>query len=339
MLLQVVADAWDVRGDLDSTGEPTRATLRSAEFGFFGRGRVDACAHAATLGATLSAGVLVFSTLSSRPLRTSCWIVGISSCHSRRGYRTDSASPTSFACSPNPRVGRVALNRRPACLLGLGWRAHRPLRSGSGFPVTAGGLKGSACHRAGGKSPAEDDGPKPTKCRLPVMGGRFETGDRTRLPLGESLFFLRLPSSVTAVPSRSGVGPRTRPADTAGSDGRSPPDSSHPAACRPLRHRPVAVVRGRRRPLRPAVNQAVADPAPGRLHAPAPAPAQTTALLAAGLGMTETWSRGDGRATTVQGWLRTASTASRPSLSRSSPEWVRLVSSGCRVPARRLRRA
>jgi hypothetical protein len=36
VLLQVVADAGDVRRDLDPLVRRTRATLRSAEFGFFG---------------------------------------------------------------------------------------------------------------------------------------------------------------------------------------------------------------------------------------------------------------------------------------------------------------
>src|SRR3954467_13286631 len=55
----------------------TRATLRSAEFGFFGvvvytRGQTPR-----RWGEPFNAGVLVFSTLSSRPLRTSWLIVGM----------------------------------------------------------------------------------------------------------------------------------------------------------------------------------------------------------------------------------------------------------------------
>src|SRR3954453_10932908 len=55
----------------------TRATLRSAEFGFFG---VVVCTRGQTprrWGEPFNAGVLVFSTLSSRPLRTSWLIVGM----------------------------------------------------------------------------------------------------------------------------------------------------------------------------------------------------------------------------------------------------------------------
>src|ERR1044071_5457772 len=54
----------------------TRATLRSAEFGFFGV-VVNTRVHTPRrCGAPLSAGVFVFSGFDSRPLRTSCWMVG-----------------------------------------------------------------------------------------------------------------------------------------------------------------------------------------------------------------------------------------------------------------------
>jgi hypothetical protein len=36
VFLQVVALARDVAGDLETVGQPHAATLRSAEFGFFG---------------------------------------------------------------------------------------------------------------------------------------------------------------------------------------------------------------------------------------------------------------------------------------------------------------
>src|SRR3954449_10443578 len=56
----------------------TRATLRSAEFGFFGVVVYTRVQTPRRWGEPLSAGVLVFSTLSCRPLRTSCWMVGMS---------------------------------------------------------------------------------------------------------------------------------------------------------------------------------------------------------------------------------------------------------------------
>src|ERR671939_207550 len=57
----------------------TRATLRSAEFGFFGVVVYTRVHTPRRWGLPLSAGVLVLPTLSSRPLRTSCWIVGTAS--------------------------------------------------------------------------------------------------------------------------------------------------------------------------------------------------------------------------------------------------------------------
>src|SRR3954463_8742366 len=54
----------------------TRATLRRAEFGFFGV-TVNTRVHTPRrCGAPFRAGVLVLSALVSRPLRTSCAIVG-----------------------------------------------------------------------------------------------------------------------------------------------------------------------------------------------------------------------------------------------------------------------
>src|SRR5689334_10596043 len=54
----------------------TRATLRSAELGFLGVW-VNTRVHTPRRwGEPFSAGVLDFSGLVSRPLRTSCWIVG-----------------------------------------------------------------------------------------------------------------------------------------------------------------------------------------------------------------------------------------------------------------------
>src|ERR687884_718917 len=55
----------------------TRATLRSAEFGFFGVVVYTRVQTPRRCGEPFNAGVLVFSTLFSRPLRTSWAIVGI----------------------------------------------------------------------------------------------------------------------------------------------------------------------------------------------------------------------------------------------------------------------
>src|SRR5690606_3364331 len=57
----------------------TRATLRSAEFGFLGVVVYTRVQTPRRCGLPFSAGVLFFATLSCRPLRTSCWIVGTTS--------------------------------------------------------------------------------------------------------------------------------------------------------------------------------------------------------------------------------------------------------------------
>src|SRR3954463_4431129 len=54
----------------------TFATLRSAEFGFFGVVVYTRVQTPRRCGEPLRAGVLVFDALSRRPLRTSCWMVG-----------------------------------------------------------------------------------------------------------------------------------------------------------------------------------------------------------------------------------------------------------------------
>src|SRR6185436_14951811 len=60
----------------------TRATLRRAEFGFFGVFVYTRVQTPRRWGAPLSAGVLVLVVFDWRPLRTSCWIVGTKD----RGY-------------------------------------------------------------------------------------------------------------------------------------------------------------------------------------------------------------------------------------------------------------
>src|SRR3712207_7983877 len=54
----------------------TRATLRSAEFGFLGVFVYTRVHTPRRWGAPFRAAVLPLSGLSSRPLRTSCWMVG-----------------------------------------------------------------------------------------------------------------------------------------------------------------------------------------------------------------------------------------------------------------------
>src|SRR3954471_20273426 len=54
----------------------TRATLRMAEFGFFGVFVYTRVHTPRRCGEPFRAGVLVFENLVLRPCRTSCWIVG-----------------------------------------------------------------------------------------------------------------------------------------------------------------------------------------------------------------------------------------------------------------------
>src|SRR6476646_513171 len=55
----------------------TRATLRSAEFGFFGVVVYTRVHTPRRCGLRLRAAVFTLAILSRRPLRTSCWMVGI----------------------------------------------------------------------------------------------------------------------------------------------------------------------------------------------------------------------------------------------------------------------
>jgi hypothetical protein len=63
----------------------TRATLRSAEFGFLGVAVQTRVQTPRRWGAPFRAGVLPFAGLFSRPLRTSCWMVGTNEPHTAFG--------------------------------------------------------------------------------------------------------------------------------------------------------------------------------------------------------------------------------------------------------------
>src|SRR6059058_1102152 len=89
----------------------TRATLRSAELGFFGVVVYTRVQTPRRCGLPLSAGVFVLLSFAWRPLRTSCWIVG-----------TGPASPFGLAAAPSVR-------RRLYSLAGTRGRACRPARA------------------------------------------------------------------------------------------------------------------------------------------------------------------------------------------------------------------
>src|SRR3954468_10296610 len=81
----------------------TRATLRRAELGFFGVVVYTRVHTPRRWGLPLSAAVLVLATLSWRPLRTSCWIVGIDRLSLRSHLGCSRRSPARPA--RNPRSG------------------------------------------------------------------------------------------------------------------------------------------------------------------------------------------------------------------------------------------
>src|SRR5690625_792661 len=96
----------------------TRATFRSAEFGFFGVVVYTRRHTPRRCGLPFSAGVGFLAILSWRPVRTSCWIVGTTSplLSTRRPGRVsrssgwfgiDPASAPRAAWRPTPGVGHV----------------------------------------------------------------------------------------------------------------------------------------------------------------------------------------------------------------------------------------
>src|SRR5215211_4165158 len=121
----------------------TRATLRSAEFGFFGVVVYTRVQTPRRWGEPFSAGVLVFSTLSSRPLRTS-WLI----------------------------VGMGGLDLLPA----LGWCLRILLTTGAlprgaaSDPARAppSGPRGRACRPSGDRPRSSDRNPSPLATRRPL---------------------------------------------------------------------------------------------------------------------------------------------------------------------------
>src|SRR3954447_11795750 len=111
-------------------GRRTRATLRSDEFGFFGVVVYTRVQTPRRCGEPFNAGVLVFSTLSSRPLRTSWLIVGMGGLDllPALGRAVDGALLCRVPVLPGavpepgrgpppvPAVGRVALPRTGRCV-------------------------------------------------------------------------------------------------------------------------------------------------------------------------------------------------------------------------------
>src|SRR5215472_11595238 len=118
VLLQVVPNPGDVGGDLDLAGEPDPRHLAQGGVRLLGRGRVDARANPAALGAALERrrgglGYLVLAALPDQLLdrghRVSVFFQpypgGTALPSSGRRRRP---LPASFSHSPTPEVGRVA---------------------------------------------------------------------------------------------------------------------------------------------------------------------------------------------------------------------------------------
>src|SRR4051795_390092 len=123
----------------------TRATLRSAEFGFFGVVVYTRVQTPRRWGEPFNAGVLVFSTLSSRPLRTSWLIVGMGGLDllPALGRALECVAllvvPVQILVTPHRpvhAVGRVALPR-----------TGRKVRTGIPRPSRLGDLWTSRAHR------------------------------------------------------------------------------------------------------------------------------------------------------------------------------------------------
>jgi len=76
VLLEVVANAGDVGRDLDARGQTHTRHLAKGRVRLLRGYRVDAVHTPRRCGAPSGAGVLVLDTLSCRPFRTNCAIVG-----------------------------------------------------------------------------------------------------------------------------------------------------------------------------------------------------------------------------------------------------------------------
>src|SRR4051812_9504011 len=93
----------------------TRATLRSAEFGFLGVVVYTRVHTPRRWGLPFSAGVLVLLVFAWRPFRTSCWIVGTGFLRSLRPFSVYGRTEYFWLCvlalpggeCPAPAVGRV----------------------------------------------------------------------------------------------------------------------------------------------------------------------------------------------------------------------------------------
>src|SRR3954447_13047446 len=143
----------------------TRATLRRAELGFFGVVVYTRVHTPRRWGLPLSAGVLVLPTLSSRPLRTNCWIVGTASPCSVCGACSGTAlsllrgaalrgapsawPPPALGCVARPPSTAAGPGQGPLLTTRRGWR-REPAGSSSRTPPGARNGPGEPRHEPRG---------------------------------------------------------------------------------------------------------------------------------------------------------------------------------------------
>src|SRR5262249_461416 len=92
----------------------TRATLRRAEFGFFGVFGYTRVQTPRRCGAPFNAGALAFCGLDWRPFRTSCWMVGTNGPFDAWVERWCSADGLTRA-GRAAKAGRTRLTGQAAC--------------------------------------------------------------------------------------------------------------------------------------------------------------------------------------------------------------------------------
>src|SRR4051794_25658272 len=170
----------------------TRATFRSAEFGFFGVVVYTRVQTPRRWGEPFNAGVLVFSTLSSRPLRTSWLIVGMGGldllpalgrasdvllCWLRLRCRSCPGADLIVVGSHRPAhaVGRVALPR-PADEGRTGLRRPSRLGAATSQPWPSSSTRRPEGHPGAPRTGAGPGHPGHSSPQYPRPGGRSKPG-------------------------------------------------------------------------------------------------------------------------------------------------------------------
>src|SRR3954468_22363404 len=284
----------------------TRATLRSAEFGFFGVVVYTRVHTPRRWGEPFSAGVLVFSTLSSRPLRTSWLIVGMGGldllpalgralgvvlCSSCSVVPVLLGSPPAQVVGhrPAPGVGRVALSLGRPLVDGPDSVAPRdsappPLRPSAGrwSSVSRSGHPGAQRTGAGPGHPGHRGPRYPRRTGRCKPGPQVDSGPWSPPPLRARGGNQRLPRSLPGGRRRPGLnstpagrpptrGPVAPPASRRARPPRSPLRRSRAARLGPRAQgpHPQPAARAARSPGRGAgVAAGGGGPRPGRRRGP-----------------------------------------------------------------------